>query len=140
MILTLHKKQSGKEFIKEMEKIHGSIDEMEKKIERTHNMMFYTDLEAWKYYLNHPDETIKRTTTLFTEDLVISDVEMKLLSLIKHNNPKSIRELAKLMNKDISSVQPKIKNLEKEGLLKLKDGVKNSKIPYLNYDEISIAI
>ena len=105
---------------------------MEKKIERTHNMMFFTDLGAWKYYLNHPDETIKWTTTLFTEDLVISDVEMKLLSLIKHNNPKSIRELAKLMKKDISSVQPKIKNLEKEGLLKLKDGVKNSKIPYLN--------
>ena len=48
---------------------------------------------------------------------------MKLLSLIKHNKPTSKRKLAKLMNKDISAVQPKIKNLEKEGLLSLKDGV-----------------
>ena len=140
MILTLHKKQTGKEFIREMEKTHGSIHEMTKKVERTNNMMFYSDLEAWKYYLNHPEETIKRTTTLFTNDLVLSDVEMKLLSIVKHDKPTSIRELAKLMDKDISSVQPKVKNLEKEGLLRLKDGLKNSKVPYLNYDTISIAI
>ena len=140
MILTLHKEQTGKEFIKEMEKIHGSISEMEKKIERTNNMIFYSDLEAWKYYLTNPNETIERTTTLFTDDLVLSDVEMKLLSTIKHDHPKSIRELSKLIGKDISTVQPKVKNLEKEGLLELKDGVKNNKIPILNYDKIEIAI
>ncbi|MCL2115153.1 MAG: hypothetical protein FWH29_02905 [Methanobrevibacter sp.] len=41
MILTLHKEQTGKEFIKEMEKVHGSIVEMEKKVKRTNNMVFY---------------------------------------------------------------------------------------------------
>jgi predicted HTH transcriptional regulator len=140
MILTLYKEQTGKEFIKEMEKTHNSIDEMTKKVERTNNMMFYSDLEAWKYYLNNPNETIKRTTTLFTDDLILSNVEIKLLSAIKHDKPNSIRELAKLLNKDISTIHPKVKTLEKEGLLKLKDGVKNSKIPVLNYDKIEIAI
>lgn len=32
MILTLHKEQTEKEFIKEMKKTHGSIDEIEKKV------------------------------------------------------------------------------------------------------------
>ena len=57
MIISLIKKQKGNEFIKEMEKTHGSINEMEKKVERTNNMVFYSDLEAWKYYLTNPNET-----------------------------------------------------------------------------------
>ena len=46
----------------------------------------------------------------------------------------------KKINKDVSSVQPKVKRLEKEGFIKFEDGVKNSKIPYLTYDEIKLVI
>jgi len=37
-------------------------------------------------------------------------------------------------------IHPKIKELEKQGLIELVDSVKNSKIPVLNYDKIEIAI
>ncbi|RBQ22920.1 hypothetical protein ALNOE001_13090 [Candidatus Methanobinarius endosymbioticus] len=63
-----------------------------------------------------------------------------MLNTIKQEKPQSIRELPKILHKDISSVQPKVKNLANEGLIKIKDGNKNSKIPYLNYDEINLVI
>jgi len=142
MIISLVKEQKGIEYVKEMEKTYNSIEEAEKLLEKTtpRNMVIYVDIENWKHLKDHPNETIKRTTSIVTNHLILGEIEIELLNMIKYNKPRSIRELAKLIDKDISTVQPKIKNLEKEGLLKLKDGVKNSKIPYLNYDEISIAI
>ena len=142
MIISLVKEQKGIEYVKEMEKTYNSIEEAEKLLERTkpRNMVIYVDIENWKHLKNNPDEKIKRTTSIITNHLIIGEIEIELLNMIKHNNPQSIRELAKLIDKDISTVQPKIKSLEKEGLLELKDGVKNSKIPVMNYDKIEIAI
>ena len=45
-----------------------------------------------------------------------------------------------MKQKDVCIIHLKIKELEKQGLIELKNGTKNSKIPYLNYDKISIAI
>ena len=142
MIISLVKEQKGIEYVKEMEKTYNSIEEAEKLLERTkpRNMVIYVDIENWKHLKNNPDEKIKRTTSIITNHLIIGEIEIELLNMIKHNNPQSIRELAKLIDKDISTVQPKIKSLEKEGLLELKDGVKNSKVPVFNYDKIEIAI
>ncbi|MEA4956136.1 hypothetical protein SDC9_03517 [bioreactor metagenome] len=141
MMVSLVKEQKGNEFIQEMEKTYKSLEEAEKLLKRTpRNMILYVDIENWKYYKKHPDETIKRTTSIVTKKLTLGELEIELLNTIKRDKPKSIRELAKIVNKDISSVQPKVKNLEQEGLIELKEGNKNSKIPYLNYDEITLAI
>jgi len=140
MIINLNKKQSGLDFIKEMEKSYGSIQQLEKMFKQTNNMVYYVDLEAWKYHLDHLDEEIERTTTIVTEKITISDSDLNLLNAIKKEKPESIRELARLTNKDVSAVHSKIKNLEKKGLIEIVKGVKNRKIPVLNYDEISIAI
>ncbi len=37
------------------------------------------------------------------------------------------------MNKDLSSLQPKVKRLADEGRISLEEGPKNSKIPIVNY-------
>jgi predicted transcriptional regulator len=142
MIISLIKEQKGHEYVKEMEKTYKSIENAEKILERTQprNMVIYVQIQDWKYYKDHPDETIKISNSLVTNQLTIGEVEIQMLNTIKHSKPKSIRELAKLIKKDISTVQPKVKNLETEGLLYFEDGVKNSKVPCLNYDEISISI
>ncbi|MCL2114952.1 MAG: hypothetical protein FWH29_01890 [Methanobrevibacter sp.] len=61
------------------------------------------------------------------------------MDFIKNQKLQSIRELARFLDKDIIIIHPKIKELEKQGLIELKEGVKNSKIPYLNYDKIEIS-
>jgi len=67
MIITLIKKQTGHEFIEEMELTYKSISELEKLFKMTNNMKMYVDLENWKYYKENPDETIEITESLFTE-------------------------------------------------------------------------
>ena len=140
MIITLVKKQTGHEFIREMEETYNSISELEKLFERTNNMKMYVDLENWRYYRDNLDEEIELTESLVTNKLSLSDLDLIILNTIKHEKPRSIRDLANKINKDVSNVQPKVKRLEEEGFIKLEAGAKNSKIPYLTFDEIKLEI
>jgi len=139
--ITLTKKLKGKELVKEMEKEYGSIDRLQRKLERGEgNMKLQLDFEDWEYFIKCPDEEIERTTTKFTESLNMGMAEIELINFIKNNHPKSMSELAKLTNKDVSNVQRRVKKLEKEGLITLEEGNKNSKKPIVNYDKIEIAV
>jgi predicted transcriptional regulator len=140
MIITLIKKQTGQEYIKEMELTYKSISELEKLFKRTNNMKMYVDLENWRYYKKNPDEMIEVTESLITNKLSLSDLDLIILNTIKHEKPKSIRDLAKKINKDVSNIQPKVKKLEEDGFIRFETGVKNSKIPYLTFDEIKLEI
>ena len=140
MIITLVKKQTGHEFIREMEETYNSISELEKLFERTNNMKMYVDLENWRYYRDNLDEEIELTESLVTNKLSLSDLDLIILNTIKHEKPRSIRDLANKINKDVSNVQPKVKRLEEEGFIKFEAGAKNSKIPYLTFAEIKLDI
>lgn len=140
MIITLVKKQTGAEFIREMEDTYKSISELEKLFKRTNNMKMYVDLENWQYYKENPHEMIEITESLVTNKLSLSDMDLIILNTIKHEKPRSIRDLAKKINKDVSNIQPKVKRLEEEGFIKFEEGIKNSKIPYLTFDEIKLEI
>ena len=140
MIITLVKKQNGYEFIKEMEETYNSINELEKLFKRTNNMKIYVDLENWKYYKDNLDEEIEISESLVTNKLSLSDLDLIILNTIKHEKPRSIRDLANKINKDVSNIQPKVKRLEEEGFIKFETGIKNSKIPYLTFDEIKLEI
>ena len=140
MIVTLVKKQTGYEFIRDMEETYNSISELEKLFKRTNNMKMYVDLENWRYYKDNLDEEIELTESLVTNKLSLSDLDLIILNTIKHEKPRSIRDLANKINKDVSNVQPKVKRLEEEGFIKFEVGAKNSKIPYLTFDEIKLEI
>jgi predicted transcriptional regulator len=140
MIISLIKEQSSEDYIKLMEKEYGTIEQLKEAFQKTKRSILHTDLENWKYLLENPEETVTLGKTIFTDDLSLNEIDVELLNTIKEKNPKSIRELAKIIQKDISTIQPKIKKMEKEGLLKLEQGGKNSKIPVVNYDKIEIAI
>lgn len=140
MIITLIKKETGKTVIKEFNEKYGSIKELERLYKKTGNNLFLVDLENWKYLNKNPDEEIESGEIKITNKLNISDSKIEILDLIKNEKPESIRELARFLNKDIKTIHPKIKELEQEGLIELKKGNKNKKIPIMNYDEIKIAI
>ena len=140
MIITLVKKQSGADFIKEMEETYKSINQLEKLFKRTNNTKMYVDLENWKYYKDNLDETIEITESLITDRLSLSDLDLVILNTIKHKKPKSIGDLANKIDKDVGNIQPKVKKLEEKGFIRFENGIKNSKIPYLTYDEIKLEI
>ncbi|OQD59568.1 hypothetical protein MBBAR_2c00160 [Methanobrevibacter arboriphilus JCM 13429 = DSM 1125] len=139
--IKLIKEKNGAKLIKEFQEMYGSIEALERAFKRDpENVKLYMDLTDWEYFQNHPKEQIKETEIIYAEKSNIDMLELELMGLIKNEHPKSISELAKIANKDISSVQKKIKNLNENGLIKIKEGNKNSKIPIVNYDKIEIAI
>ena len=139
--IKLIKTITGKELNQSYKSKYGSIQELEKELKKDeNNMKLYSDLEDWKFFGKNPDEEIEDITTIITDTLTLTNLELELLNFIKNKNPKSIRELARMIHEDVSNTQRRITRLEKEGLLILKDGAKNSKIPTLNYDKIEIAI
>lgn len=142
MILKLIKLRKGSEFIKELELNYGSLDKLKRLLQKDpENALYQLDLEDWEHYLENPDDVVETRDTIFLNNetnLLMSD--LTLLDIIKKENPKSIRNLSHILNKDIKSVQPKVSRLAEEGFIKFEHGAKNAKKPIVNYDKIEIEI
>ena len=140
MIITLIKEQTTKEYDNLMKAKYGSMEKLKIQLEKTPNNILYADLENWKLLLENPEESIRTEEIIITDKISIGDNETQILNIIKNDNPKSIREIAKKLKKDPANITNKINFLAEEGLISFKKGLKNSKIPVLNYDKIEIGI
>ncbi|KZX10060.1 HVO_A0114 family putative DNA-binding protein [Methanobrevibacter filiformis] len=140
MIITLIKEETTKEYDEKMKKKYGSIEKLEKILEKTPKNILYADLENWKLLLENPEENIRLEEIIITDNLSIGENEIKILNIIKNEKPKSVREIALKIKKDPANINNKINHLAEEGLISFEKGLKNSKIPILNYDKIEIAI
>jgi len=139
--IKLVRKLKGKDLIEDFEGSYKSLDNLKKVFEKEKaNAKLDIDLKDWLYSLDNPDEVIEQEKIIYTNSKDIQTLELDLLSLIKDYKPKSIRELAGLTNRDLTTIQRKVNKLNENGLIELVDGHKNSKIPSLNYDNIEIAI
>ena len=140
MKITLIKEITSQELIHTFETIYGSIERLEEFLKRNpDNMKALIDLDDWKYHLQNPD-IIKETKSIVTHDASLGKLELMLLDFIKIQKPHSIRELAKLLHKNIKNIYTKIKKLEKAGFITLVDGPKKAKIPVLTYQKIEIEV
>jgi len=140
MIITLIKEQTTKEYDKQMKAKYGSMEKLETLLEKTPKNILYTDLKNWKLLLENPEEPIRLEEIIITDKISIGENETQILNIIKNEKPKSIREIATKIKKDPANTTSKINLLAEEGLISFKKGLKNSKIPILNYDKIEIAI
>ena len=135
------KKIDGKGMVEKFKETYGSIDRLKKfSKENPDSMRAHFDLKDWRYYEVHFTEEIELTETIIGENINIGQLELNILDSIKNQKPKSVRELSKFLDKDPSTVQRKVNILEKTGLISLKEGIKNSKIPVINYDKIEITL
>ena len=139
--IRLIKKIKGKDKVKELENQYKTIENLKKIMETDEgNMLHELDLENWEYYFANPEEYLEEGKTVFVEKINLGELEFELMHLIKNKKPKSVSELAKLLNKKTSTISNKVNLLEKEGLIEIKSGTKNRKIPTFNYDKIEIPI
>jgi len=140
MIITLIKEQTTKEYDNQMKEKYGSMEKLEALLEKTPKNTLYADLENWKLLLKNLEEPIRLEKIIITDKISIGENETQILNIIKNEKPKSIREIAIKIKKDPANITNKINLLAEEGLISFKKGLKNSKIPVLNYDKIEIAI
>lgn len=140
MIITLIKEQTTKEYDNKMKAKYGSMEKLEALLKKTPKNILYADLKNWKLLLEKPEEPIRQEEIIITDKISIGENETQILNIIKNEKPKSIREIAKQIKKDPANITNKINLLAEEGLISFEKGLKNSKIPILNYDKIEIAI
>ena len=72
---------------------------------------------------------------------ILSNEKARILYVIKHNKPKSIYNLAKLLKRDFKSVQQDVKTLEKFGFIqleKIKEGKREMLRPSIIVDSIQV--
>ena len=130
----------GKDLIKEYEKRYRTLENLKKIVEETENMKLELDYDEWKYFKKHPEETLEQTHIIY-DYKGLSGTDLELLDTIKNSKPKSLTDLANLVNKDVSSIQRNIVKLKEKGFIELKEGnINNMKTPFFNYDKIEIAM
>ena len=71
---------------------------------------------------------------------ILSDSNMELIETVVEQEPNSIRELARLVDRDVHRVHDNITELESLGLVELEEGERNAKKPVVWYDEIEITV
>ncbi|RAP50225.1 MAG: hypothetical protein BZ138_06865 [Methanosphaera sp. rholeuAM270] len=138
MIISLVKRQKGKTFVENLENQYKTIENLEKIVDKTNNMKLLVDLDNWKYYVDHSEELIEEEFTFISDDLSFNEIDYAIISIIKSEHPNSIRELSAKINKNISTVQPHVKKLEKQGIIEFIKGNKNNSIPVCDFDAIKI--
>jgi predicted transcriptional regulator len=70
---------------------------------------------------------------------VFSDARYELLEAIRAHDPESIRELARIVDRDVSTVHNDLDLLTEHGIVEFQQQGRNKR-PYVAYDEIHIDI
>lgn len=71
---------------------------------------------------------------------VITGARVELISVIRHKKPKSIQELARLVDRDFKNVYQDVKLLSQFGLIELKEtGARKASTPISLFSEFVIA-
>ena len=89
-------------------------------------------------YKDNPNELIEEEFTFISNDLSFNEIDYAIISIIKSEHPHSIRELSTKLNKNISTIQPHVKKLEKHGIIGFEKGNKNNRMPICDFDAIKI--
>ncbi|MDR3062632.1 MAG: winged helix-turn-helix transcriptional regulator [Methanobrevibacter sp.] len=133
---------SGKDLVNEFEKKYKTLKNLKKIfLEDNENMELEMYIGDWEYFLDHPDEITEQEKILYSEKPHFTEIDLELLSYIKNYEVKSITDLAKYFNKDVSTIQKSVKKLKERGIIELEEGKPNNrKTPIFSYDKIEIAI
>jgi len=101
----------------------------------------FSDIDEGKF----PDELEKRISFDSLDGLrkVLTAKRLELLHIIKHEEPGSIYELAKIAQRDIKNIRDDLSKLETLGLIEMVrdiDDPRRSMIPVLRYDKLLVGI
>jgi len=136
MRLRLVRHLTTSEVLHNLEKRYGSLADLKNRLRKDpENFLYQMDLETWQQHLKHPPRVVEEKETIHLQDLQLWD--LKLLQIIKKENPHSIGELSTLVGQDTES---QVHRLAKEGLLKLVAGPEGTQKPVVAFNIIEIEI
>jgi predicted Rossmann fold nucleotide-binding protein DprA/Smf involved in DNA uptake len=135
------KELKAEEKIREFEEKYGTLENLEEYLKRRpEDVLAQIDLEDWRYLLEHPGAKVVEGEVKIATEVLLTKNELQILSTIKKEQPKSIRELAKKLGKDVKNVYNSVMELKELGIIGLEKGRKRSLKPRLKYNKIVVEI
>jgi len=134
------RKVKAEELVREFERKYGSIERLERYLrEHPDDYVALMDYEDWKYFLQHPDVEVEEGEVVVADISFLTPQKLQILEAIKKYRPRSIRELAEKVGRDVKNVYMDVKELEKAGLVELHNSGRAKRVE-LKYNEVVIAI
>ncbi len=134
------RKVRAEELVREFERKYGSLERLERYL-RDHpdDYVALMDYEDWKHFLANPDVEVEEGEIVVTDVSFLTPQKLQILEAIKKYKPKSIRELAEKVGRDVKNVYLDVKDLERVGLIELHNTGRAKRVE-LKYNEVVIAI
>ena len=134
------RKVKAEELIKEFERKYGSLERLKKYLEKhPDDYVALMDYEDWIHCLKNPDIEIEEGKIVVTDVSILTPQKLQILEAVKKFKPRSIRELAEKIGRDVKNVYLDLKELERIGLIELKPHGRAKKVE-LKFNQIVIAI
>ena len=134
------RKVRAEELVKEFERKYGSLERLERYLkDHPDDYVALMDYEDWKHFLANPDVEVEEGEIVVTDVSFLTPQKLQILEAIKKYKPKSIRELAEKVGRDVKNVYLDVKELERVGLIELHNSGRAKRVE-LKYNEVVIAI
>lgn len=146
MIIRFEQTLTVSAFLDEVKRRYGSEGELSRYSKKNpRDVLAAEDLEDYDYYSKHPElssEKIRRAVSVIpvTEEAlsIFSPERLKLIDLLSYKDFRSIRQLAEFLKRDVHNVYEDLKRFEALRVLEFEPGPRNSKIPRLRAQSITI--
>ena len=134
------RKVRAEELVKEFERKYGSLERLERYLkDHPDDYVALMDYEDWKHFLANSDVEVEEGEIVVTDVSFLTPQKLQILEAIKKHRPRSIRELAEKVGRDVKNVYLDVKELERIGLIELHTSGR-AKRAELKYNEVVIAI
>ena len=146
MMIRVQQVTSVADFLETVKRRHGGAEEFRDYV-RNHprDVAAKLDLEDFEFYLAHPElqhEKMERAVSLIpvtNEALsIFTKQRLAMLETLKDRRFDSIRKLADCLGRDVHNVYEDLKLFRKLGIVEFERGPRNSRIPRLVGDSISV--
>lgn len=146
MMIRFERTLSAAKLLKELRNRYGSEDGLRRHVKRKPgDVLAKQDLEDLEYYSAHPErmgEKVTQSVSLFPANnaalAVLTQKRLRLLDVLSRRHFSSIRELAAYLRRDVHNVHDDLRRFHALGVVQFERGPRNSRIPRLVADSITI--
>jgi len=146
MMIRVQQVTTVAEFLETMKQRFGGVEELRAHV-RSHprDVTARLDLEDFEFYLSHPEmhhEKMERAVSLIpltTKALsMFTKQRLAMLETLADKRFESVRKLAEYLGRDVHNVYEDLKLFRTLGVIEFGRGPRNSRVPRLVADSISI--
>ena len=146
MIIRFERTLTAAHLLKELRERYGGEDGLRRHVRRhRRDVLAQQDLEDLEHYSTHPEraaEKVTQSVSLFPANdaalAVLTPERLRVLDVLSRRRFSSIRELASYLRRDVHNVHDDLRRFHALGVVQFDRGPRNSRIPRLMADSITI--